>query len=339
LLGTVSGSYSAIAFSDVTPNGICKENGCTGGVNGSLGGRPNNVIICPIVSDQDNVYVTFGGGGLLVANSKTTPMSIVGEYDNQLINGAGCGGIQVAREVWLNGGSSAAAAGATQSTFTLYRLNDRAFGKTANRPNTPAPQTIIKDPGNTATIGNPTGPAANNTGQLPGVSTRRDSHGMARTRSGNYIHTADRIQNMVEVVNTKSLKRTTYDLRSANGQGQGTGPCATQSIKDDPQLPSNDPAPDLMEYTPDGRYLIVALRGAVPVSVDHSAQGSCPGIGIIELKENGAKGRLTTILRTTNTIDTAPVNAPGGYAYRGREHTDIHGVAVRLLKQPKPRHA
>jgi hypothetical protein len=338
LLGTVSGSYNAVAFSDVTPNGICKENGCTGGVNGPLGGRPNNVIICPIVSDRNNAYITFGGGGLLVANTKTTPMSIVGEYDNQLINGAGCGGVQAANQVWLNGGAAAGAMGATQSTFTLYSLNDQAFGTQANRPNTPAPKVIIKDPGNTAMLGNTTGAMMNNTGQLPGVSTRRDSHGMTSTLSGRYIHTADRIQNMVEVVNTKSLKRTTYDLRSANGQGQGVGPCASTSIKDDPQLPTNDPAPDLMEATPDGKYLIVALRGAIPVSVDHSSQGSCPGIGIIELKENGAKGRLATILRTTNTIDTAPANAPGGYAYQGHEHTDIHGVAIRL-RQPDRRRA
>jgi hypothetical protein len=329
LIGNVIGRYNPQAFNDLTPNGVCKENGCASGPNGSQGGRPNNVIICPILSDTGNAYVTFGGGGLIVANIKTTPMSIVGEYDNQVFNGAGCGGIQVGKQVWLNAGSSAGAAGATQSTFGLYQLDDSAYRSTANRPNTPTPTVVFKDPNNTATIGNTAGVTTNTTGQLPGISTRRDSHGMARTLAGSYIHTADRIQNNVEVFNTKTLQRTTYDLTSANGQGQGIGPCAQASVQDDVNLPKNDPSPDLMTTTPDGRRVLVALRGVIPVSVDHAAQGSCPGIGVIELQHKGASGKLVGVVRTTNLIDTAPVNAPGGYAYQGKEHSDPHGVEIR----------
>ena len=92
---------------------------------------------------------------------------------------------------------------------------------------------------------------------------------------------------------------------------------------------SNDPAPDLLEPTPDGKYLVVALRGPVPVSVTHAAQGSCPGVGIIELLDDGASGRLAGVLRSTNTIDNSPVSAPGGQAYIGTEHSDVHGVAIR----------
>ena len=198
-----------------------------------------------------------------------------------------------------------------------------------NPPNSPAPQEIFKDPTNTATIGNAAGAPANDTGQLPATTTRRDAHGMAKTQSGAYVHTVDRIQNNVEVIETNTLKRTTYDLTSADGQGQGLGACAAASVTDDPNLPSNDPAPDLLEPTPDGKYLVVALRGPIPVSVTHAAQGSCPGVGIIELTNNGASGRLVGVLRSTNTVDTAPVSAPGGHAYTGKEHSDIHGAAVR----------
>jgi DNA-binding beta-propeller fold protein YncE len=188
---------------------------------------------------------------------------------------------------------------------------------------------IFKDGTNTATIGNLEGQAANATGQLPGSTSRRDSHGMAITPSGDYIHTVDRIQNNVEVFNTATLAHTTYDLLSADGQGNGLGACAAASVLDDPALPGNDPAPDLMEATPDGKYLVVALRGPVPVSVTHSAQGSCPGVGIIELLEDGATGRLVGVLSTTNTVDTAPLSAPGGHAYTGAERSDIHGAAIR----------
>ena len=330
MLGSVVGSYDMdIAFSNLTPQGLCKENDCSDGPNSELGGRANNVLICPIVSSNDNAYVTFGGGGLLVVDTTATPMAIVGEYDNQIVNGAGCGGVQAGDRMWFNAGVSASGAGAEQSTFTIYALDDSQFGSTSNAPNTPAPTMVFKDSTNTATIGNLEGDATNTTGQLPGITTRRDSHGMALTLSGEYVHTVDRIQNNVEVFHTDTLARTTYDLTSADGQGNGLGACMAASVTDDEGLPGNDPAPDLQEATPDGKYLVVALRGPVPVSVTHAAQGSCPGVGIIELLEDGATGRLVGVLRSTNAIDNSPASAPGGHDYAGAEHSDIHGVAIR----------
>lgn len=56
--------------------------------------------------------------------------------------------------------------------------------------------------------------------QIPGVSTRRGAHGMARTLDGAYIHQADRVQNVVEVIDTASSHIGLYDLASANGQIQ-----------------------------------------------------------------------------------------------------------------------
>ena len=330
MLGSVAGSYDmANAFGDLTPQGFCKENGCDEGSDGELGGRANNVIICPIVSDNDNAYVTLGGGGLLVVDTTATPMAIVGEYDSQVVNGAGCGGVQSGDQMWLNAGISASGAGAEQSTFTIFSIDDSLFGSDSNAPNTPAPVMTFKDETNTATIGNLSGEAANTTGQLPGSTTRRDSHGMAPTLSGSHVHTVDRIQNNVEVIDTATLARTTYDLTSEDGKGNGLGPCAAGSVTDDDALPSNDPAPDLLEPTPDGKYLVTALRGPVPVSVTHAAQGSCPGVGIIKLLDDGASGRLAGVLRTTNTVDNAPVSAPGGQDYTGAEHSDVHGAAIR----------
>jgi hypothetical protein len=213
----------------------------------------------------------------------------------------------------------------------MYTIDDTGFGSSANAPNTPAPMLIYKDPTNTATIGNVGGdPNPNTSGQVPDSTTRRDAHGMARTLSGSHIHNVDRIQNNVEVFDTSDYSRTTYNLTSDDGQGNGPGACAAASVTDDPDLPGNDPAPDLMDTTPDGKYLVVALRGPTPVSVTHAAQGSCPGVGIIEVLAGGALGRLAGVLRTTNTVDTSPVSAPGGHAYTGIEHSDVHGAAVRM---------
>ncbi len=340
LVSTVSGGYDSAALGDLTPAGNCKQNGCSTGSDASLGGRPANVIVCPIVSSNDNAYVTFGGGGLLVADTTATPMSIVGEYSQQVVNGAGCGGVQVKDKIWLNAGTSAAGSGATQSTFSVYAIDDKAFSS-VQAPNTPAPIEIFKDANNTATLGNLTGDASNDTGQLPGTTTRRDAHGMARTLDGRFIHTGDRLQNVIEVFNTDTgnMKRVgSYDLTSADGQGQGLGPCAAASVSDDSGLPNNDPTPDLMDTTPDGKYLVFASRGPTPVSVTHNAQGSCPGVGIIALSNSGASGHLVTVLRTTNTIDDAPQIAPGGYDYTGTEHSDPHGASIRIKVESNHAH-
>ncbi len=335
LIGGISGDYSLADFSDLTPNGFCKENGCTDGGDGSAGGRPNNVIICPVTSSNNNAYITLGGGGLLVAKTDTTPMRIVGEYGNQIINGAGCGSVEARGDMWVNAGVSASAAGATQSTFTMYAIDDAAFGSLANPENTPLPNEVFKDLTNTNTIGNSSGISNSNlTGQEPGVTTRRDAHGAVATHGGDYVHNVDRIQNVVEVFNSDTYARTRYDLTSLDGQGNGTSRCGDKSVTDDTELPSNDPAPDLLEATPDGKYLMVALRGPRPVSVGHSAQGSCPGVGIIELLSNGETGKLVEVLRTTNTIDNSGAQAPGGHAYTGMEHSDVHGVTVIRKKTP-----
>ncbi|MGQ7843773.1 hypothetical protein ACUNV4_04810 [Granulosicoccus sp. 3-233] len=330
LLGSVGGDYANADFADLTPGGVCKENGCDG-TDGALGGRPNNVIICPISSTGGNSYVTLGGGGLIIANTQSTPMSIVGEYGNQSVNGAGCGGIQTGDTVWINAGVSASAAGATQSVFTMYTFNDSDFQDVSNPQNTPAPMLLYKDEGNTATGGNETGVESNDSGQLPDATTRRDSHGMAPTVDGRYVHTVDRIRNVVEVFDSTEFNRTTYDLTSEDGRGNGEGPCLARSITDDAGLPQNDPAPDLVENTPDGKYLLIAFRGPSPVSVNHSAQGSCPGAGVVELTDDGAYGRLVTVLNTRNSVDTSAVSAPGGHAYSGTERSDVHGViSVRM---------
>jgi len=330
LVSSITGDYANADLGDAAPSGKCKENGCLIGTDGALGGRPNNAVICPIVSSRNNVYVTFGGGRLLVVDGDQTPMTIVGEYGSQLIEGAGCGGVQIGDDMWLNAGVSGAGGGLTQSKFVMYALDDAAFSSTVVE-NSPAPTDIFKDAGNTATLGATTGDAENTTGQLPGTSTRRDAHGMVNTLDDAYLHNADRIQNNVEVFDAAARTHIgTYDLTSADGQGNGEGPCAAASVTDDSSLPTNDPGPDLMDRTPDGKYLVVALRGPSPVSVLHGAQGSCPGVGIIELTDEGASGHLVSVLRTTNTVGTTPVMAPGGHNYTGAERSDVHGASVRL---------
>jgi hypothetical protein len=274
----------------------------------SLSSLPLFVASCPVTSVRNLAYITLAGGGLLVADLTTTPMQIVGEYGQAVVYGAGCGGAQNNNQLFLNAGVSASSAGATQSMFAVFAFNDDKFpdgtavkdGKLKFSQNSPMPIRVFQDKGNTKTNGNVEGTDVDNlTGQLPGISTRRDSHGTASLLCGDYVYFVDRIVNSMEVFDVKTYERTTFDLTSRTGQGgrtEAAGACFAASVLDDPQLPLNDPAPDLMDITPDGKYLMVAFRGPAPVSVPHSAQGSCPGVGIVQV-DGSNTGRLVGVLR------------------------------------------
>ncbi len=122
----------------------------------------------------------------------------------------------------------------------------------------------------------------------------------------------------------------TYDLVSKDGKSgrEGhAGPCLNlkRSVLDDNGLHLNDPAPDLLELTPDGKYLMIAFRGPKPVSASHAAQGSCPGVDIVDLSEDGMSGKAAN----TIDIDTVPVGTiTGGHDYTGSERSDVHGAIV-----------
>ena len=97
--GRVSGEYANFQPT-TTPSGALKEGP----------GRANNVVVCPIISSNNqHAYVTFGGGGLFIVDITTEPMSIVAEYTNDVISVAGCGGAEVGGFLYLNAGVSAAA--------------------------------------------------------------------------------------------------------------------------------------------------------------------------------------------------------------------------------------
>jgi hypothetical protein len=117
--------------------------------------------------------------------------------------------------------------------------------------------------------------------------------------NGRHVWVMDRHANTAEVISTARLQR----VNTVNLAGDLSG----------------DPAPDLVDSSPFGDQLFVALRGPTPLSGDpHIATGSTPGLGIIEVDREGRGGRLAAILRITN-VDAA-----------GVERADAHAVRVRL---------
>ncbi|MGQ0810528.1 MAG: hypothetical protein ACT4OO_04805 [Nitrospiraceae bacterium] len=125
-----------------------------------------------------------------------------------------------------------------------------------------------------------------------------DSHGMVAV--GRYLWSADRAGNNIEIIDTLS------DLSVGSVELAG-------SISD-------DPAPDLLDISPDGAYVFVGTRGPNPLSGNvkdvNNAKGSTPGVGVIKVTNSGKNGEFVGVARITNMKD-------------GKETADSHGLAVR----------
>lgn len=125
-----------------------------------------------------------------------------------------------------------------------------------------------------------------------------DSHGMVAV--GRFLWSADRAGNNIEVIDTLSdLSVGTIELAGAV---------------------SDDPAPDLMDVSPDQAYVFVGTRGPAPLTGNdktvNNAKGSTPGVGVVKVTNGGRGGEFVGIARITNMRD-------------GKETADTHGVAVR----------
>ncbi len=288
-IASVTGSYAT--QSALTPNGIAKQ---------AAGIRPTNTVICPIaVSDNKHAFVTLGGGGMFVVDYTTTPMSIVAEYDVSVVAAAGCGGIEAGGYVHIDEGTSAASP--TLSRFFVYRFPlSYPAAPAFNAPNTPAPVATYNDPDNLKNC------ATDPTCAAP---ANRDAHGMVTTKHGNYLWQMDRIRNNAEVFDTATFPAiaNTIDLTA-------TGVCGTTLGA----TGSNDPTPDLLDISPEGNRVYVALRGPFPLTISHAAAGTCPGLGIIKVTEGGKQGSLIAVLPTFQSNFAGTKNL-----------SDVHGAAVR----------
>jgi DNA-binding beta-propeller fold protein YncE len=142
-----------------------------------------------------------------------------------------------------------------------------------------------------------------------------DSHGMLLNakRQGRYLWVADRFSNAIEVVDTTTDRLVnTFSLVGKH---------------------SADPAPDLMEVSPNGKYAFVTLRGPCPLSANapsvNNAVGATPGLGVVAVKANGRDGKLVAIAPIRNPGAPFACNAVGGTPTL-TERADVHGIAIRF---------
>jgi hypothetical protein len=131
-----------------------------------------------------------------------------------------------------------------------------------------------------------------------GAGAQMDAHAVALTERGRYLWWGDRIENDVMVVNPNPVGDQVVGSFSLEGELSG------------------DPAPDLFDLSPGGRYMFASLRGPRPAS-GHEAFGSTPGVGVIEVLKGGRSGRLSGVAQVAGLDGKTP---------------DPHAVRVRTLR-------
>jgi hypothetical protein len=86
---------------------------------------------------------------------------------------------------------------------------------------------------------------------------------------------------------------------------------------------SGDPTPDLLDRSPNGNRVFMALRGPVPLTGNapgvNNAVGSTPGLGVVRVEQGGRHGVLEAIVPISNVVN-------------GVELADPHGIAVRVKR-------
>ncbi|HKY45151.1 MAG TPA: hypothetical protein VJM50_18815 [Pyrinomonadaceae bacterium] len=131
--------------------------------------------------------------------------------------------------------------------------------------------------------------------------TNSDSHGAVATTGDRFLWVVERFGNNMTIVDTSN--NSVLDHFSLVG-----------SV-------SNDPTPDLLDISPDGKYIFMSLRGPNPLTGNNpafnNAAGSTPGVGIIRVQQGGKRGRFIARLPISHIVG-------------GVERADPHGLRVLI---------
>src|SRR5680860_927971 len=161
--------------------------------------------------------------------------------------------------------NSGGAAAENPITSDLYVLPLSEFSTTPSPPNAPAPAIVFSSDEGGAS----------------------DAHGLALVGDGQHLWVVDRARNVLVVVDV-TTDQVVSEIDLASGF-------------------SDDPAPDLIAASPDGQWVFMSLRGPVPLTGDmpeHSnAVGSTPGVGVLQVQDNGASGTFISLAPMTNVVD------------------------------------
>lgn len=128
--------------------------------------------------------------------------------------------------------------------------------------------------------------------------SERDSHGMVLAGDPPYLWVLDRARNVVEVFEVESGLHEGFIELEHSG--------------------SDNPTPDLAAISPAGDLVFISLRGPNPLSGDHHvATGAVPGLGVIQVRQDGRGGELIAVVPISNLDED------------GVERADAHGINLR----------
>lgn len=237
--------------------------------------------ICPIITESDAYsYITLAAGGLAIVDNATMTVAHTYTVDEGLdlvdadgsgtveaggqIGQNGCGGIEKDGIVYINSATKN-----PENGSDVYAFNNAQLEADGSKPDF----IRIQQNGN-------------------------DSHGMVTV--GNYLWGCNRGSNTCNV----------HDNVSAAGLFLGAGgsydPAAVApEVASDPIRIINvvdlqgsvlgDTAPDLVDVSPSGKLVFIAQRGPGAFSANsstfHNAEGSQPGLGVVQVTGNGKDGK------------------------------------------------
>jgi hypothetical protein len=118
-----------------------------------------------------------------------------------------------------------------------------------------------------------------------------DAHGVRLTPDGRWLWMVNRATSNAIIVNPRNLRV----VRELSFVGK---------------------SPDIIDFSPDGRYAFVSLRGPAPLTGPHAIAGDTPGFAVLHVPS----GRLLSV-----------VELPPRHDADGRLLNDPHGIRVRVL--------
>jgi DNA-binding beta-propeller fold protein YncE len=129
-----------------------------------------------------------------------------------------------------------------------------------------------------------------------------DSHGAVLLKNARFLWLADRAANKIIVVDV-NRDIVVNELNLAGDL-------------------SPNPTPDLLDISPDGRWVFASLRGPAPLSGNaagfNNAVGSTPGLGVLRVGGDGRFGHLQRVFSLSRVVSGVEVSDPHGLAVRRR---------------------
>lgn len=161
-----------------------------------------------------------------------------------------------------------------------------------------------------------------------GISTGKKVYVNSGTATAGYVYVFDNANNLVKTINLTSLGTDAHGMvLTGDGKylwvgnrGNGDNIVVIDTAKDEivGTIAPVGSAPDIMDLSPNGKFVYIAMRSANPLTGGAPAKGEKPGIQVMEVTEKGAKGVQKQFIPIGDQSPQSP--------------NDVHAVAVRVVR-------